>query len=49
MNADLRFLCDPRAFDDDIFDDVNQRTDEAWDAIWDSAGQITESGYLVEM
>ncbi|MEC7079515.1 MAG: DUF5916 domain-containing protein, partial [Pseudomonadota bacterium] len=34
---------------DDIFDDVNQRTDEAWDAIWDSAGQITNSGYLVEM
>ena len=34
---------------DDIFDDVNQRTDEAWDAIWDSAGQITDSGYLVEM
>ena len=34
---------------DDIFDDVNQRKDEAWDAIWDSAGQITDSGYLVEM
>ena len=34
---------------DDIYDDVNQRTDEAWDAIWDSAGQIADSGYFVEM
>ena len=34
---------------DDIWDDVNQRTDRAWDAIWDSAGQITEFGYTVEM
>ena len=30
-------------------DDVNQREDDSWDAIWDSAGRITESGYVVEM
>ena len=34
---------------DDIWDDVNQRADEAWNAIWDSAGQITDFGYTVEM
>lgn len=34
---------------DDIWDDVNQRADRAWNAIWDSAGQITEFGYTVEM
>ncbi|MEQ8315686.1 MAG: DUF5916 domain-containing protein [Gammaproteobacteria bacterium] len=34
---------------DDIWDDVNFREDEAWDAIWDSAGQITNFGYTVEM
>jgi hypothetical protein len=34
---------------DDIWDDVNQRSDEAWNAIWDSAGQITDFGYTVEM
>lgn len=30
-------------------DDVNQREDDSWDAIWDSAGQITDHGYIVEM
>jgi len=30
-------------------DDVNKREDESWDAIWDSAGKIHESGFIVEM
>lgn len=34
---------------DSIFDDVNRRGDDSWNAIWDSAGQITPDGYRVEM
>ncbi len=30
-------------------DDVNQREDDSWDAIWDSAGRITELGFTVEI
>ena len=30
-------------------DDVRKNEDTAWDAIWDSAGTITENGYVVEM
>ena len=30
-------------------DDVNGREDESWDAIWDSAGLITQQGFVVEM
>jgi hypothetical protein len=30
-------------------DDVNKREDDSWDAIWDSAGHINESGFIVEM
>ena len=30
-------------------DDINRREDDSWDAIWDSAGRITENGYIVEM
>jgi hypothetical protein len=30
-------------------DDVNQREDDSWDAIWDSAGRITEQGFTTEM
>jgi len=30
-------------------DDVNHREDDSWNAIWDSAGRITEAGYIVEM
>lgn len=34
---------------DMINDDVNQSEDDSWDAIWDSAGRITSTGYIVEM
>lgn len=30
-------------------DDVNKNEDDSWNAIWDSAGKIGESGYIVEM
>ncbi len=34
---------------DAIQDDVNGREDDSWNAIWDSAGQINDKGYVVEM
>ncbi|MDG2421977.1 MAG: DUF5916 domain-containing protein [Gammaproteobacteria bacterium] len=34
---------------DSVIDDINQRTDESWNAIWDSVGRITETGYTVEL
>ena len=30
-------------------DDINRHEDDSWNAIWDSAGRITDSGYVVEM
>ena len=30
-------------------DDVNKKEDSSWDAIWDSAGQINDKGFVVEM
>lgn len=30
-------------------DDVNNNSDLAWDAVWESAGTISEHGYVVEM
>jgi len=32
-----------------VQDDVSGNEDSSWDAIWKSAGQITETGYVVEM
>jgi len=34
---------------DMVQDDVNQSEDSSWDAIWESAGRITATGYEVEM
>ena len=34
---------------DAIFDDVNQREDSSWNGIWESIGQVTETGYTVEL
>lgn len=33
---------------DAILDDVNDRLDVSWNAIWNSAGQINDTGYVVE-
>lgn len=30
-------------------DDINGSEDESWDAIWDAAGRLTDTGYVVEM
>ena len=46
----FKFLVNPFGVQmDAIYDDVNQREDQSWNAIWDSVGQITESGYTVEL
>ena len=34
---------------DSIYDDTTGREDESWNAIWDSAGQITATGFMAEM
>jgi len=34
---------------DSTYDEVVGSDNDAWDAIWDSAGTITDTGYLVEM
>ncbi len=34
---------------DMVYDDVNDREDASWDAIWNSAGRLTAEGYVVEM
>ncbi|NKB34560.1 MAG: hydrolase [Pseudomonadales bacterium] len=34
---------------DAIYDDVNGREDSSWNAIWDSVGQISDAGYVVEL
>lgn len=34
---------------DSIYDDVNRRGDDSWNAIWESAGEASGNGYVVEM
>ena len=34
---------------DAIYDDVTEKEDTSWNAIWDSAGKINGKGYVVEM
>ena len=34
---------------DAVYDDVAGNEDNSWNAIWDSAGKITDKGYVVEM
>lgn len=46
----FEFFVNPLGVQMDMtYDDVNKREDDSWDAIWDSAGLINESGYVVEM
>ena len=46
----FEFFSNPLGIQMDLTnDDVNQREDSSWDAIWDSAGTITANGYIVEM
>ena len=45
----FEFFVNPLGVQMDLFqDDVTGREDANWDAIWDSAGRITEDGYIVE-
>ena len=46
----LEFYANPFGVQMDlILDDVNDTESDAWDGIWDSAGQLTDFGYIVEM
>ena len=46
----FEFFANPLGVQMDLTnDDVNGREDSSWDAIWDSAGTITDEGYIVEM
>ena len=44
------FFVNPLGVQMDLFqDDVNGNEDASWNAIWDSAGRLTETGYQVEI
>ncbi len=46
----FEFFANPLGVQMDLtYDDINEREEDSWNAIWDSAGKITESGYVVEM
>ena len=46
----FEFFVNPLGVQMDLInDDVNRSESESWDAIWDSAGQINERGFAVEM
>lgn len=46
----FEFFVNPLGVQADLFvDDVNGGEDPSYDVIWDSAGRITEQGYVVEM
>ncbi len=46
----FEFFANPLGVQMDMtYDDINEREEDSWNAIWDSAGKITESGYVVEM
>ncbi|MEM7357121.1 MAG: sugar-binding protein, partial [Acidobacteriota bacterium] len=46
----FQFFVNPRGVQmDSMMDDVNDNEDSSWDAIWSSAGRLTETGYIVEL
>ncbi|MDX1385594.1 MAG: hypothetical protein R3190_18220 [Thermoanaerobaculia bacterium] len=46
----FEFFANPLGVQMDSFlDDVGGTESATWDAIWDSAGRVTETGYEVEM
>lgn len=46
----FEFFVNPLGVQMDMLnDDVTGREDSAWDAIWSSAGRVTEEGYVVEV
>ena len=42
------FACNPLGVQGDTYESPHGE-DESWDAIWDSAGRLTNDGYIVEM
>lgn len=49
QSRSLGFFVNPLGVQIDFIRAENQGEDDSWDAIWDSAGHITASGYQVEM
>lgn len=50
QNRAYAFYCNPLGVQgDEIFSQGGSKEDYTWDAIWDSAGRIQDSGYTVEM
>jgi len=46
----FEFFVNPLGVQGDLTkDDIRFREDSSWDAVWDSAGQLTDTGYVVEM
>ena len=46
----FEFFVNPLGVQMDVLqDDVTRREDDAWDALWTSAGRVTEEGYIVEV
>ncbi len=46
----FEFFVNPLGAQGDLTrDDSRRREDSSWDAVWDSMGQVTEQGYVVEM
>ncbi|MDJ0911791.1 MAG: DUF5916 domain-containing protein [Woeseiaceae bacterium] len=46
----FEFFANPLGVQMDLtYDDINGNEDDSWNAIWDSAGQINDDGYIVEM
>ena len=46
----FEFFVNPLGVQRDVInDDINKRQDDAWDALWESAGQINGTNYTVEL
>ncbi|HET7437456.1 MAG TPA: DUF5916 domain-containing protein [Thermoanaerobaculia bacterium] len=46
----FEFFVNPLGVQMDLIqDDTNRNEDSSWDAIWNTAGRITDDGYIVEM
>jgi hypothetical protein len=46
----FEFFVNPLGVQMDLIqDDTNRNEDSSWDAIWNTAGRITDEGYIVEM
>ncbi|MEM7583242.1 MAG: DUF5916 domain-containing protein [Acidobacteriota bacterium] len=46
----FEFFVNPLGVQIDLtYDDVNEDEDSSWDAIWSSAGRLTETGFVVEL